>query len=102
MRELTETQVDGPRSSLTLRGQIDGDVAALFIEQLAQLSSADAPLTIELAQAQLDDAALAPVLADHLAQTAERIGAIHLIGTPSALADEIRRLGSGARGVHLA
>lgn len=99
MRELTETQVDGPRSSLTLRGQIDRDIAALFIEQLAQLSSADAPLTIELVEAQLDDAALAPLLADHLAQTAERIGAIHLIGTPSTLAEALRRLGSAARGI---
>ena len=45
-------------TTLSLKGVVDADVAALFLEELAGLSSSDAPVTIDMREAELEDATL--------------------------------------------
>jgi hypothetical protein len=79
------------RGSLTLKGLVEEDVAALFIEQLAQLTPQDAPIRLELAQAKLANEEVAASIADHIRQTAKRIGAVEVVGAPTALARALDR-----------
>jgi ABC-type transporter Mla MlaB component len=84
---------------LALSGWIEADVAALFVEQLAGLSSLDAPLSLDLRQARLDDPRIAAMLAEGIRQTAQRIGAVEVIGAPTALRKALE--GGGDRRVRI-
>lgn len=79
---------------LSLKGQIDRDIAALFIEQLSGFSREDAPLVLDLEEAELDDAAVVAVLVDHLRQAARRVGAIQVLRPPQVLAHGLYRVGA--------
>ncbi len=79
---------------LTLKGVVDRDIAALFVEQLATLSREDAPATIDLEEAELEDAAMVATLVDHLRQAAHRIGTIILLRPPQVLAHSLYRIGA--------
>ena len=92
MTKSHDTVIDPPGGSLILRGFVEGDVAALFIEQLAALSPADAPMRLELEQATIEDTAVAALLAEHIRLTAQRIGALEVIGAPEAIMLALERL----------
>lgn len=85
---------------LTLKGTVDRDIAALFIEQLASLSLEDAPVEIDLEEADIEDGQICAVLVDHLRQAAYRIGSLILFRPPQVLAHALYRIGAlGPRAV---
>jgi anti-anti-sigma regulatory factor len=79
---------------LSLKGTVDRDIAALFTEQLASLAREDAPVSIDLEEADIEDAALAATLVDHLRQAAHRIGALILVRPPQVIAHSLYRIGA--------
>lgn len=81
-------------TTLTLKGQLERDVAALLIEQLAGLGREDAPLTLDMGEADIDDAGVATILVDHIRQTAQRVGAVQILRPPQVLAHGLYRVGA--------
>lgn len=81
----------GRLSSLRLCGDVDRDVAALLIEQLAQLEAADSPVTIDLAEADVDDAKVVAMMVDALRACATRLGKLTIIGAPQVVAHTLYR-----------
>jgi ABC-type transporter Mla MlaB component len=85
---------------LALKGTIDRDIAALFVEQLATLAREDAPVEIDLEEADIEEAAIVAVLVDHIRQAAYRIGSVVLFRPPQVLAHALYRIGAmGPRAV---
>lgn len=78
---------------LTLKGTVDRDIAALFVEQLASLSLEDAPVEIDLEEADIEDGPICAVLVDHLRQAAYRVGTVILFRPPQVLAHALYRIG---------
>jgi len=78
----------GGLSPLRITGDIDRDVAALLIEQLAAL---DEPVTIDLSEADIDDGRVIVMLVDALRRTKDRLGRLTLIGPPQVLAHTLYR-----------
>lgn len=79
---------------LSLAGEIERDVAALFIEQLAGLEREDAPIVVDLEEAEIEDATVAATLVEHLRQTAARVGTVRLLRPPQILAHALYRVGA--------
>ena len=88
---------------LRIEGEVDADVAALFVEQLAQVEPEDRPVTLDLAEADLEDAVACAALVDAIRQTARRIGDLQVIEPPQVLAHCLYRVGALEAGgvVHL-
>ena len=87
-----DTVIDPPGNELALRGHVEVDVAALFIEQLAEI---EGPLRIDLCQAKLVDPLVVDMLAECFRQTAQRLGGLELIGAPTALARALEAVEQG-------
>jgi ABC-type transporter Mla MlaB component len=87
-----ETEMVTRAASLTLRGLVEADVAALFAEQLALLTESDKPVALDFAQARLEGDRAAAILTEAIRQTAERLGAIQVVGAPTALRTALRAL----------
>jgi ABC-type transporter Mla MlaB component len=81
-------------SHLTLKGTIERDIAALFIEQLSSFSKEDAPLVLDLEEAEIEDASVAAMLVDYLRQTAARVGSVQILRPPQVLAHGLYRIGA--------
>lgn len=81
-------------SLIHLEGEVCPDVAALFVEQLAQLHTEDAPVTVDLSEAEVVDAATCALLVDALRQTARRLGGLQLLEPPQVLAHGLYRVGA--------
>jgi anti-anti-sigma regulatory factor len=81
-------------TTLTLKGVVDYDVAALFLEELAGLGLMDAPVTIDMREAELEDATLIGALVDQIRQAAARAGRIQLLEPPQVLAHNLYRVGA--------
>jgi anti-anti-sigma regulatory factor len=81
-------------TTLSLKGVVDADVAALFLEELASLSTSDAPITIDMRQAELEDATLIGALVDQIRQAALRSGRVQLLEPPQVLAHNLYRVGA--------
>jgi ABC-type transporter Mla MlaB component len=79
---------------LVLKGQIERDVAALFIEQLAGLGREDAPLTIDMEDADVEDSSVATMLVDYIRETAHRVGAVQIVRPPQIIAHSLYRVGA--------
>jgi ABC-type transporter Mla MlaB component len=79
---------------LSLKGEIERDVAALFIEQLAGLDREDAPVILDMVDADIEDAGVAAMLVDHIRQTAERVGTVQILRPPQILAHCLYRIGA--------
>jgi ABC-type transporter Mla MlaB component len=79
---------------LTLKGQIERDVAALFIEQLSALGREDAPLILDMADADIEDSRVCTMLVDYIRQTAERVGSVQILHAPQILAHSLYRVGA--------
>ena len=89
-------------SVINLEGDVDPDVAALFVEQLAQLQQDDLPVTLDLSGAEITDAATCALLVDALRQTARRLGGLQVREPPQVLAHGLYRVGALERGtLHL-
>ena len=89
-------------SRLVLKGLVGREVAALFTEQLAGLGPADAPVTLDLSDADLEDGVVTAALIDGIRQAASRTGSIQLLEAPQALAHGLYRVGAlGAGTIHL-
>ncbi len=85
-------------NTITLKGEIEHDIAALFVEQLAALSQEDTPLTIDMSQADIDEAKIVAELVKRIRETAARIGSLTLLEPPQVLAHGLYRVGAlGAR-----
>jgi ABC-type transporter Mla MlaB component len=85
---------------IALKGTVDRDIAALFVEQLAGLAREDAPLNIDLEECDIEDASIAAVLVYHIRQCAHRIGTVILFRPPQVLAHGLYRIGAlGPRAV---
>jgi hypothetical protein len=82
---------------LTLKGQVERDVAALFVEQLAGLGKEDAPLILDMREADVEEARVCTMLVDHIRQTAERVGAVQILHAPQILAHALYRIGALGR-----
>lgn len=87
-----DTVIDPVGSELSLRGHVEVDVAALFIEQLSEI---DGPLRIDLSQAKLIDPPVVDMLAECFRQAAQRLGGLELIGAPTALARALESTEAG-------
>lgn len=81
-------------TTLTLKGVVDADVAALFLEELASLGRSDAPVTIDMRDAELQDATLIGALVDQIRQAAARAGRVQLLEPPQVLAHNLYRVGA--------
>lgn len=79
---------------LTLTGLIDRDMAALFGEQLAGLEPSDAPIHIELEDADVEDGVVVTMLVDYLRTTARRVGRVELHHAPQVIAHTLYRVGA--------
>ncbi|MCK6550324.1 STAS domain-containing protein [Myxococcota bacterium] len=79
---------------LTLTGQVERDIAALFLEQLAAMEREDAPVVLDLEEAEVDDASIATMLVDHIRQTAARVGTVRIIRPPQVIAHVLYRIGA--------
>jgi anti-anti-sigma regulatory factor len=90
-------------TTLKLKGAVDSDVAALFLEELASLSSSDAPITIDMREAQLEDQTLIGALVEQIRQAASRTGRVQLLEPPQVLAHHLYRVGplDGDSTIHL-
>jgi ABC-type transporter Mla MlaB component len=84
---------------LSLAGDVGRDVALLFVEQLAGLERSDAPVELDLEDAELEDARVVALLVDGVRQAAHRTGAVRLLRPPQTLAHALYRVGAlGAGG----
>jgi anti-anti-sigma regulatory factor len=81
-------------TTLTLKGEVDSDVAALFLEELAGLGRSDAPITLDMREAELSDATLIGSLVDQIRQAAQRAGRVQLLEPPQVLAHCLYRIGA--------
>lgn len=81
-------------ATLTLSGTIDPAVAALFAEQLAQAEPDEGPLTVNLRDADIEEATVVAVLTDALRQAAARLGSLQVLEPPQVLAHCLYRVGS--------
>jgi anti-anti-sigma regulatory factor len=89
-------------SRLVLKGLVGREVAALFTEQLAGLGPADAPITLDLSEADLEDGVVTAALVDGLRQAASRAGSVQLLSPPQVLAHALYRVGAlGSGTIHL-
>jgi anti-anti-sigma regulatory factor len=79
---------------LTLKGQIERDVAALFIEQLAGMDREDAPLVLDMGDADIEDSRVATMLVEYIRQTAQRVGHVQILRAPQILAHSLYRVGA--------
>ncbi len=85
-------------TTLALTGDVDRDIAALFIEQLAGLTTADAPLTLDMAEADVEDAQVCALLIEAIRQAALKVRSVQLIEPPQVLAHGLYRVGALAPG----
>lgn len=81
-------------STLRIEGEIEPDVAALFAEQLAQMTKDDAPLTLDLSEADVEDARSCAALVDAIRAAAARLGGLQLVEPPQVLAHTLYRVGA--------
>ena len=81
-------------SCLRLDGDIDADMAALFVEQLSQTTQDDLPLTIDLSDAEIMDGKACAALIDAIRQAAARWGGLQLIEPPQVIAHGLYRVGA--------
>lgn len=88
------TELEPRRGQVGLSGLIDGDVAALFLETLASLQPADAPVVLELSRARIEDESIAGVVAEAVRQATLRLGQVRVVGAPTSLR---RALSAAAR-----
>jgi anti-anti-sigma regulatory factor len=89
-------------SLIHLEGDVDPDVAALFVEQLAQLQQEDLPVTVDLSEAEVKDGPTCALLVDALRQTARRLGGLQVLEPPQVVAHGLYRVGALAGGtLHL-
>ena len=79
-------------AEFSLKGLVERDVAALFIEQLSELEDDDAPIVVDLSEADIEDAVVAAMLVDCIRTTAARIGRIKVLRSPQILAHALYRL----------
>lgn len=82
--------------TLRLEGEIDPQVLALFLEQLASAPSGE--LEVDLEEADVSAAAVVARLADALRREARRIGRVRVIRAPQVLAHTLYRVGALGRG----
>ena len=79
---------------------VDGDLEGSRLDALvASLNAAEAPVVIEMADADITNAAACATLAKVIRETAARVGDVVLVECPQALAHTLYRvgaLGSGA------
>lgn len=83
---------------LALKGEVDRDIAALFVEQLASLGRPDAPVTLDMREAELEDAAVTALLVDALRHAALRTGGLQVLEAPQVLAHCLYRVGALGKG----
>ena len=81
-------------TTLSLKGVVDADVAALFLEELAGLGLMDAPITIDMRETQLRDQTLIGMLVDQIREAAARTGRVQLLEPPQVLAHNLYRVGA--------
>ncbi len=81
-------------STFRLEGEVEPDVAALFAEQLAQVTQEDLPLTVDLSEADIEDGRTCATLVDAIRHAAARIGGLQLIEPPQVLAHCLYRVGA--------
>jgi hypothetical protein len=79
-------------AEFSLKGLVEKDVAALFIEQLSELEDDDAPIVVDLSEADIEDAVVAAMLVDCIRTTATRLGRISVLRSPQILAHALYRL----------
>lgn len=87
-----ETEMVPRQASLALRGLVEADVAALFAEQLALLSEGDKPIALDFTRARMGEARATEIVAEAIRQTVERLGAIKVVGAPTALRTALQAL----------
>jgi ABC-type transporter Mla MlaB component len=79
---------------LTLAGDVGREVALLFVEQLAGLERSDAPVELELEDAEVVDARVVALLVESIRQAAHRTGSVRLLRPPQVLAHALYRVGA--------
>ncbi|MFO0727066.1 MAG: STAS domain-containing protein [Myxococcota bacterium] len=87
-----DTEMVTRQPSLTLRGHVEADVAALFAEQLAELTEGDKPVALDFSSARIGEERATEILTEAIRQTAERLGSIQVVGAPTALRTALRAL----------
>jgi hypothetical protein len=88
-------------AEFSLKGLVERDVAALFIEQLSELEDDDVPIVVDLTEADIEDAVVAAMLVDCIRATARRIGKIQVLRSPQLLAHALYRLNASSEDVLL-
>lgn len=81
-------------TTLSLKGAVDSDVAALFFEELASLGKSDAPVTIDMHAAELEDPTIIALLVEQVRQAAARAGRVQLLEPPQVVAHCLYRIGA--------
>lgn len=85
-------------TTLALKGEVGRDIAALFVEQLASLTTADAPLTLDMCEADVEDAQVTALLIEAIRQAALKVKSVQLLEPPQVLAHGLYRVGALAPG----
>jgi ABC-type transporter Mla MlaB component len=81
-------------STFVLKGDVSRDVAALFVEQLASVTSEDAPLTLDMREADVEDTHVTALLIEGIRQAALRVKSVQLLEPPQVLAHGLYRVGA--------
>ena len=81
-------------ATLRIEGEIETDVAAIFAEQLAQMTKDDAPLTLDLSEAEVEDARTCATLIDAIRDAAKRLGGLQILEPPQVIAHILYRIGA--------
>ena len=81
-------------ATLRIEGEVEADVAALFAEQLAQMTREDAPVTLDLSEADVEDAKTCATLVEAIRSTAKRVGGLQVLAPPQVIAHTLYRIGA--------
>lgn len=90
-------------TTLLLTGEITPKAAAHFARELEALTPADAPVTVDLSEAELLNATATATLVRAIRDVASRLSSIHVIEPPQVLAHGLYRVGAlgGSSTIHL-
>lgn len=83
---------------LRLEGRIEREVAALLGEQLAGFDPSEAPVEIDLHDADIEDGVVTAMLVDAIREAAARIGPVVVAHAPQVLAHALYRVGAVGEG----
>ena len=75
-------------------GLIDRDIAALLTEQLSALQPDGDVTTIDLSEADIEDAVVVTALIKLLRETANRLTRLEVVGAPQVIAHGLYRVGA--------